>query len=40
MERYGILLEKALKSQMHEDVPSDCEDWRLKKGKENQSKNS
>jgi hypothetical protein len=25
---------------MHEDVPSDCEDWRLKKGKENQSKNS
>ncbi|CAF2191109.1 unnamed protein product, partial [Rotaria magnacalcarata] len=38
MERYGQLLEKALQSQMHEDIPSDCEDWALKNGKMNGSK--
>ncbi|CAF1596689.1 unnamed protein product, partial [Didymodactylos carnosus] len=34
MERYGQLLEKA----MHEEVPSNCEDWRAKQEKRNQSK--
>ncbi|CAF1669065.1 unnamed protein product [Rotaria magnacalcarata] len=38
MERYGQLLEKAIQSQMHEDVPSDCEEWILKKRKEYTSK--
>jgi cell division protein FtsN len=38
MEKYGRLLEKAMQSQMHEEVPSDCEDWRAKQRKENQSK--
>ena len=38
MERYGQLLEKALQSRMHEDIPSDCEDWMLKNGKENGTK--
>ncbi|CAF2380045.1 unnamed protein product [Rotaria sp. Silwood2] len=40
MERYGQLLEKALQSRMHEDIPSDCEDWVLKNGKENKVKHS
>lgn len=30
MEKYGSLLERATSSQMHEEVPSDCEDWYLK----------
>ncbi|CAF4465038.1 unnamed protein product [Rotaria sp. Silwood2] len=38
MERYGRLLEKAMQSQMHEDVPSDCEEWISKKTKDSQSK--
>ncbi len=38
MEKYGRLLEKAMQSQMHEEVASDCEDWRAKQRKENQSK--
>ncbi|CAF1104250.1 unnamed protein product [Didymodactylos carnosus] len=38
MEKYGCLLEKAMQSQMHEEVPSDCEEWRAKQRKENQSK--
>ncbi|CAF1259862.1 unnamed protein product [Didymodactylos carnosus] len=38
MERYGQLLEKAMQSKMHEEVPSDCEDWRAKQEKRNQSK--
>ncbi|CAF1524748.1 unnamed protein product, partial [Rotaria sordida] len=40
MERYGHLLEKALQSRMHEDIPSGCEEWMLKNGKENRGKNS
>ena len=40
MERYGQLLEKALESKMHEEVPSDCEEWRMKQVKGNQSKSS
>ncbi|CAF4916808.1 unnamed protein product, partial [Rotaria magnacalcarata] len=40
MERYGLLLERAMKSQMYEEVPSDCEDWKRKKQKENRLKNS
>ncbi|CAF4925350.1 unnamed protein product, partial [Rotaria sp. Silwood1] len=40
MERYGYLLEKALQSRMHEDIPSDCEEWMLKNGKENRGKHS
>jgi hypothetical protein len=27
-----------MQSQMHEEVPSDCEEWRAKQRKENQSK--
>jgi len=38
MEKYGRLLEKAMQSQLHGEVPSDCEDWRAKQRKENQSK--
>jgi len=38
MEKYGRLLEKAMQSQMHEEVPSDCEDWRVKRQQGNQSK--
>ena len=40
MERYGQLLEKALESKMHEGVPSDCGEWRMKQVKGNQSKSS
>ncbi|CAF1395132.1 unnamed protein product, partial [Rotaria sordida] len=40
MERYGHLLEKALQSRMHEDIPSDCEEWMLKNEKENRGKHS
>ncbi|CAF3361141.1 unnamed protein product [Rotaria socialis] len=40
MEGYGLLLERAMKSQMHEEVPSDCEDWKIKKQKETRLKNS
>lgn len=40
MERYGRLLEKAMQSQMHEDIPSDCEEWISKKAKYHQSKHS
>ena len=39
MEKYASLLEKAMQAQMHEEVPSDCEDWRAKHRKQNQSKN-
>ncbi|CAF4509081.1 unnamed protein product [Rotaria sp. Silwood2] len=40
MERYGQLLELAMQQQMHEEVPSDCEDWKSKKEKQNRMKNS
>ncbi len=40
MEKYGRLIEKAMRSQMHEEVPSDCEEWRTKTKKGNQSKAS
>lgn len=40
MERYGQLLERAIQSQMHEDVPSDCEDWRTKTENRNRLKSS
>lgn len=40
MERYEYLLEKALQARMHEDIPSDCEDWLVKNDKENKSRNS
>ena len=33
IEGYGQLLEKALEARMHEDTPSDCEDWKLKSEK-------
>ncbi|CAF3907108.1 unnamed protein product, partial [Rotaria sordida] len=38
MERYALLLEKAIQSKMHEEVPSDCEDWRTTQEKRNQLK--
>ena len=34
MEKYGSLLEKAMQSQMHEEVPSDCDDWHSKQKKQ------
>lgn len=40
MEKYGQLLEKALQSRMHEDIPSDCEDWAVKNGKDDRAKNT
>ncbi|CAF1259558.1 unnamed protein product [Rotaria sordida] len=40
IERYGHMLEKALQSRMHEDIPSDCEEWMLKNEKENRGKHS
>ncbi|CAF4905960.1 unnamed protein product [Rotaria sp. Silwood1] len=40
MERYGQLLELAMQHQMHEEVPSDCEDRKSKKEKQNRIKNS
>lgn len=27
MEKYALLLEKVMQSQMHDEVPSDCEEW-------------
>ncbi|CAF2807889.1 unnamed protein product [Rotaria sp. Silwood2] len=38
MERYAQLFEKAMQSKMHEEVPSDCEDWRATQEKTNQLK--
>ena len=40
IERYGRLLEKAMQSQMHEDIPSDCEEWMSRKTKDGPSKHS